>query len=171
MAQGKRNDPTVQPTELDKSYAAGFVDGEGCITVRQSTTTRNHKTWNPSMYASLTVSQVDPRPLMWFRDRWGGSLRPLSRRADGRNDRNAWEWCIVGRQAQFFFEDVRDMLKVKQEACDNAMRLAALRKARGWGNGLREEELAVQADIRARALELNGSRPEWLTLPAVAPEV
>jgi hypothetical protein len=167
MTQGKRNDPTVQPAELDKSYAAGFVDGEGCITVRVSPSTKKHETWNPSMYASLTVSQVDPRPLMWMRDRWGGSLRALKRRKDGRNDRDAWEWCIVGRQAQFFFEDVRDMLKVKQEACDNAMRLATLRKARGWGNALREEEVAVQADIRARALEINGLRPVWRELPEV----
>jgi hypothetical protein len=167
MTQGKRNDPTVQPTEMDKAYAAGFIDGEGCITVRVSPGTKNHKTWNPSMYASLTISQVDPRPLQWFQQRWGGSIRKLKRRADGRKDRDAWEWCVVGRTAQSCFEDVRDMLKVKQEPCDNAMRLSILRKARGWGNALTADELAVQGDIRERALAINGSRPEWQELPEV----
>jgi hypothetical protein len=163
MAQGKRNERVVDPTDSDKAYAAGFIDGEGCITVRVSTSRK--PSWNPSMYASLTISQVDPRPLQWFQQRWGGALRPLKRRRDGRNDRNAWEWVVVGRQAQQCFEDVRDMLKVKQEACDNAMRLATLRKARGWGNPLTAQEVAVQADIRKRALEINGARPVWLELP------
>jgi hypothetical protein len=166
MAQGKRNDPTVKPTESDRAYAAGFIDGEGCITVRVSAGTKHVPTWNPSMYASLTVSQVDPRPLQWFQERWGGSLRPIPARKRSPRERDAWEWCIVGRQAQWCFEDVRDMLKCKQAQCDNAMRLATLRKARGTGKGLREEEVAVQADIRARAMYLNsGSRPEWKELP------
>jgi hypothetical protein len=165
MAQGKRNERTVEPTDSDKAYAAGFIDGEGCITVRVSPGTRNHKSWNPSMYASLTISQVDPRPLQWFQQRWGGSLRPLKRRRDGRNDRDAWEWCAVGRMAQQCFEDVRDMLKCKQEACDNAMRLGTLRKAKGAGNALTSEEVAVQADIRAEALRINGARPIWTELP------
>ena len=165
MAQGKRNERVVEPTDSDRAYAAGFIDGEGCITVRVSPGTRNHKTWNPSMFASLTVSQVDPRPLQWFQQRWGGSVRRLPSRNRSDRERIAWEWCIVGRQAQQCFEDVRDMLKCKQEACDNAMRLATLRKARGTGNALTAEEIAVQADIRARALEINGSRPEWEALP------
>jgi hypothetical protein len=166
--RGKRNDPTVEPTAADYWYAAGFIDGEGCITVRNSQVGRNTaRGWQPSPFASLTVSQVDPRPLQWLQCRWGGSLRQVKRRKDGRNDRDAWEWCVVGRQAQVLFEGVRDMLKCKQEACDNAMRLAVLRKARGHHNGLRQEEIAVHQDIIARAREANNSARTWHELPEV----
>jgi hypothetical protein len=170
MGQGKRNEPTVEPSEADYQYAAGFVDGEGCISVRPGRVRPidREKGWNLSPFASLTISQVDPRPLQWFQARWGGSLRPLKRRSDGRKDRNAWEWCIVGHQAQHFFEGVRDMLKCKQEACDNAMRIAGLRKARGWRNGLTQEELAVHQEILAMAKQLNATGDmgrTWEVLP------
>jgi hypothetical protein len=175
MAQGKRNDPTVEPTGTDYWYLAGFIDGEGCITVRPGTFRRQEKAngWQASPFASLTISQVDPRPLQWCQARWGGALRPLKRRKDGRNDRNAWEWCVVGRQAQRLFEGVRDMLKCKQEACDNAMRMATLRKARGHHNGLTPAEIAVHQEIIAEARRLNsgtrdGAGPEWHELPGVS---
>jgi hypothetical protein len=167
MAQGKRNDPTVEPSEADYWYAAGFVDGEGCITVRAST---SRTCWNPSMYASVTISQVDPRPLQWFAERWGGAMRPLKRRKDGRNDRDAWEWTIVGRQAYVFLEGVRAMLKVKPEQADNALRLKTLRDGfsrgrLGQSRELSEAELLAQVDIRATALRLNGRGREWTELP------
>jgi len=165
MAKGKRNEPTVEPTGSDIAYLAGFIDGEGCITVRISPGTKHHKTWNPSVYASVTISQVDPRTLQWIQARWGGSIRKLSRNRG--NERTAWEWCVVGHYAQRLFEQVRPMLKSKGEQADNAMRLATLRKARGWGNGLTPHEVEVQADIRSTALALNlrAGGQEWKELP------
>lgn len=167
MTQGKRNDPTVEPTDQDYWYLAGFIDGEGCITVRAGTLRQRDqaKGWNLSPYASLTISQVDPRPLQWCQQRWGGAVRPLKRRRDGRNDRDAWEWCVVGRQVQRVFEGVRDMLKCKQAACDNAMRLATLRKANGHGNALTPAELAVHREIVTTARQLNAGTRVWTTLP------
>lgn len=47
------------------------------------------------------------------------------------------------------------MLKVKGRQAENALRLRDLRKARGWGNALTAEEVAVQAEIRAEASRLN----------------
>jgi hypothetical protein len=171
MAQGVRNDPTVEPSESDYWYAAGFVDGEGCITVRESGVTANHQArlrgWNPSWYASLTISQVDPRPLQWFQVRWGGSLRPLKRRVDGRKDRDAWEWCIVGRQAYRFLEGALPMLKVKDAQARNALRLKAM--ASGRSRGLTDEQLAERSSVRDEARRLNATGYEngrtWEALP------
>jgi hypothetical protein len=167
MPRGIKNEPTVEPSEADYWYAAGFVDGEGCITVRQAPGTKNGHNWNPSMYASVTISQVDPRPLQWMQERWGGSLRPLLRRKEGRNDRDAWEWCIVGHAAYRFLDGVRAMLKCKPEQADNALRLRDLRQGYGRGRAgqqraLSAEELSAQLDIRTEALRLNqrGRSPE-----------
>lgn len=141
---------------MDRAYAAGFVDGEGCITVRRSTNRRPE--WNPSMYASITVSQVDPRTLHWLAERWGGTVRPLKRRRG--NERDAWEWCIVGRQAYRFLEHTRSLLKSKGEQADNALRLKTMRDARpspytGRLKPMTEQEVALQAEVRDEALRLN----------------
>jgi|SRR5579863_6452793 len=162
MSQGKRNDPTVEPSEADYHYAAGFVDGEGCITVRVST---SPTAINPSMYASLTISQVDPRPLQWFAERWGGALRPLKRRKEGRNDRDAWEWCIVGQQVYRFLDGALPMLKCKDHQARNALRLRGLRSGSGRGNMLSPAEVAERQVIRDEALRLNQRGREWAELP------
>jgi len=158
MAQGKRNEPTVQPTEADLYYAAGFVDGEGCIAVRQSTNRRPE--WNPSMYASVTVSQAEPYGVMlqWFADRWGGAVRRKPERKD--NAREAYEWHIVGQQAYDFLDAVLYKLKIKAPQAVNALRLRDQRANRargqtGWRNPLTVEEVALQAEIKAEANRLN----------------
>jgi hypothetical protein len=174
MAQGKKNEPTVEPSEADYWYAAGFVDGEGCITVRASTAVKGHPEWNPSMYASVTISQVDPRPLQWMQARWGGALRPLKRRGGSRglNERDAWEWCIVGSQAYHFIDGIRAMLKVKPEQAANALRLRDQRATRargqtGWRRPLSAEEIALQAEIRTEATRLNQRGRSWPELPEI----
>jgi len=167
MAQGKRNDPTVEPSEADYWYAAGFVDGEGCITVRESGTTSGHQAklrgWNPSWYASVTISQVDPRPLQWMQARWGGSLRPMRTRRE--RERPAWEWAIVGQQAYRFLDGVLFMLKCKDAQARNALWLRGLRSGRG--RGLTAEDIAARQSIRDEAIRLNRLGQFWRELPEV----
>jgi hypothetical protein len=163
MPRGIRNEPTVEPTEADYWYAAGFIDGEGCITIRQSPGTRNHKTWNPSMYVSVTISQADPYGSMleWFQERWGGALRRKFRRPSASpHERDSWEWTVVGHGAYRLIEGVQPMLKIKAPQAENALRLRELRHGfgrgrAGQGRELSAGELAVQADCLANARRLN----------------
>lgn len=167
MAQGKRNEPTVEPSEADYWYAAGFVDGEGCITVRESGQTIRARTlgknWNHSWYASVTVSQAVPNDfvLRWMAERWGGAVRRKPERKP--NAREAFEWCIVGQQAYRFLQGVLPMLKVKNAQAVNALRLKDVRMGRGYRrsgddggrNYLTAEDIAERQAIRAEATRLN----------------
>ena len=157
MSQGKRNDPTVEPSEADYWYAAGFIDGEGCVTVRAST---SPTAVNPSMYASVTISQADPygSMLQWFADRWGGAIRKKFRRPSASpRERDAWEWCVVGQQAYRLLEGVRPMLKIKGPQADNALRLKQGRRQgmTGRNRSLSADEITLQADVLATARRLN----------------
>jgi len=171
MPQGKRNEPTVQPSETDKAYAAGFFDGEGCVYVRsQHRPSHEAKGWHVSAYGLVVVSQVDPRPLQWMQARWGGAIRQLKRRSAARpNDRHAWEWNCSARQCYALLHDIRPWLRVKGEQADNVFRLEAMARpmARGWGGHMTEEESRMQEEITAEARRLNQLRPEWLELPEV----
>jgi hypothetical protein len=165
MAQGKRNEPTVEPSEADCWYAAGFIDGEGCITVRAIGGWQKAG-WNQSCFASVTVSQVDPRPLQWLQERWGGSLRAMSARKE--RDRPAWEWCVVGQQAYVFLDGIMPMLKCKPEQAVNALRLREVKRTRGQTGhhrSLSPDELAIQQEIHAEAKRLNQRGRAWEVLP------
>jgi hypothetical protein len=155
MAQGKRTDPVLIPSAEDIIYAAAFMDGEGCITVRYSSVKLKNGA-NQSAFASVTCSQADPYGgpvLKWFQERWGGSLR--SKPEGKANARSAWEWCVVSHLAYKFIEDIRPWLKIKGPQADNALLVRELRLARGRGNAMTPEEIVQRQEIKAEAMRLN----------------
>lgn len=170
MAQGVRNDPTVEPTEADYWYAAGFLDGEGAISIRAKNHGKYHQGWSPSWAPFVEIAQVDPRPLQWFQQRWGGSIRPVKRNRT-KNERDAWDWTVSGRQAYRLMEGVLPMLKVKREHATNALRLRDLRPGRGYPlpdgtrNRLTEADLAERRAIYDESRRIVQSRPVWTELP------
>ena len=157
MSRGIRTEPEIEASIEDKIYAAGFVDGEGCITVRYTgSNIKAGRTTRASIFASVTISQADPYggPLMrWFQERWGGNLRHKSETKTLAND--AWEWCVASRQAYRFLDDIRPWLKIKGSNADNALIIRELRLARGTGNAMTDDEYEVRSEIKRRANELN----------------
>ena len=116
------------------------------------------------MYVSVSVNQLDPKTLQWMQNRWGGALRLMAPRKGGPG-RRAWEWCVVGQQAYRLLEGLLPTLKTKEAQARNALRLRDLRKARGQGKALTPDEVALQAEIRKKALQLNRRDRVWLELP------
>lgn len=158
MPRGIRVEPVLMPTSEDALYAAGFIDGEGCITVRINESNRRMG-WQGSCYASLTVSQTvyNKAVLDWLSQRWGGPVRKM---AAPRNENWAqgYEWCIVGQMFYRCMDDVLPHLKIKRDAAMNALRLREMRKARGSGQKLTEEELSMHHEIAAESKRLNQRR-------------
>jgi hypothetical protein len=97
MAQGKRNEPTAIPSPAERAYAAGFIDGEGCISIGVQ---------KNSWVAKLTVVQVDPRPLHLLAQFWGGAV---SKKKPGPRRALAYEWRIVGKQFYRCMDDILSM--------------------------------------------------------------
>ena len=156
MAQGRRNDPSIAPSDEDNIYAAAFVDADGCITVRNAYgNIRKGAAKSVSVSAYVVISQADPHGpmLVWFQERWGGSIRTLPTRRG--NSQTAWEWCVASQQAYKFLDDIRPYMKIKGQRADNALMLRDLRRATGKGNAMTPEEVAQRQAIKARALELN----------------
>ena len=92
-------------------YLAGFFDGEGCIVLR-----RGRKT------PTLTVTQVDPRPLRLFEEEFGG--RVTKRQAPRKEaHRQAYRWDIHAGAVQALVR-MRPFLIVKAEQADLAIEAA-----------------------------------------------
>jgi hypothetical protein len=96
---------------IELGYAAGFFDGEGCVSV-----TRIRKRWNTrSDYHQLfaSASGVDDRPIILFHESFGGRLTYM-KRTEPRH-RNYWRWDVCSNEALRFLETLLPRLVVKYE--------------------------------------------------------
>jgi hypothetical protein len=98
------------------AYAAGLLDGEGCIAVYEYPT----KLGFQQVRFDVQISNTDTRPLIWMRDTFGGSL---SRRGGIKraNCRECYYWHIMNAKAAEFLKMVRPFCKIKSEQIDAAL--------------------------------------------------
>jgi hypothetical protein len=111
--------PEIKDT--DWAYAAGFVDGEGCIAIARSFMPRGNRFYYT---IQVVVANTDRTVLDWMQGMWaGGVFRVTSSRGGGRN---SWTWRCGPGVAQTFLPGIRPWLKIKQAQCDNALAMLEL---------------------------------------------
>ena len=106
-------------TETDLAWAAGFVDGEGCISTPVRRRDRNRRDYSLSLY----VGQVDPRPLQRLQGYFGGTV--VSRASWGRG-RPIFMWRVSGTTAEAALRTLLPHLMVKAEQARLALELRDL---------------------------------------------
>ena len=118
------------------AWAAGFFDGEGSINiVRQK---RAHgETINHQLLVS--VSQVDPRPLQYLQEHFGGSI--YTRKFKKAEHKIANSWSIRTQQAEDFLRAIRPYVRVKGEQIDIALAFREIK-----ANGGRYQGVDAQAN-------------------------
>lgn len=90
------------------SYAAGFLDGDGCFFT--------HKKGN-SFKIAVSCSNADKKIVKWFQNKFGGSISKGKRKRK-ENHRQIWQWTIVSNDAYKFCRHVVPFLKIKdKQAC------------------------------------------------------
>jgi len=94
--------------ETDWAYAAGFVDGEGCIAVTRSFSTPRNRFY----YGVAVVAVNRERDVLdWMRSIWAGWVVAMSRASA--TDRPAWAWrSPTGTSAEPFLRGVRPWLRI-----------------------------------------------------------
>ncbi|HEY4914769.1 MAG TPA: hypothetical protein VIJ91_12725 [Candidatus Dormibacteraeota bacterium] len=107
----------AEPEATDWAYAAGFVDGEGCISVSRSFEPRRGRY---QYGVQVVVANGDRRPLDWLQQIWGGWVVAVSR-GEGKA-RASWTWrCPTGLSARPFLTGIRPWLRIKGAQCENAL--------------------------------------------------
>lgn len=111
----------IEIKDTDWAYAAGFVDGEGCIAIVRSFTPRGNRFYYT---IQVVVANTDRRVLDWMQAMWaGGVFRVNQSRGAGRN---SWAWRCGSGVAKTFLPGIRPWLKIKRAQCDNAMAMIEL---------------------------------------------
>ena len=93
------------------AYAAGLIDGEGCITMNKYWDKRgkpnNHRYW-----VIVIIGMTDEEPLRALWEKWGGSL--TRRKRANKKWKLVWVWQISCQKAYRFLEDILPYLKAKR---------------------------------------------------------
>lgn len=100
------------------AYAAGLIDGEGCITMNKYWDSRynscSHRYW-----VIVIVAMSDEMPLRLLWKRWGGSL--TQRKRKNKKWKQMWVWQINCQKAYRFLEDILPYLIVKKPQAELAL--------------------------------------------------
>ena len=142
--------------ETDWAYAAGFVDGEGCIAISRCFVPNRDR----FVYGvQVVVSNREIAVLEWMRSCWGGWVVSNSPSARGTKAREARNWrAPTGIGSVPFLTGIRPYLRIKADQCDNALVMAELmRRSRRTldRNLLPKEWLEEQEALYWKQRELN----------------
>nr|WP_292451015.1 hypothetical protein [Methylibium sp.] len=130
------------------AYAAGLIDGEGCVRLQRQTTKRTF-----TVVVQVSMSDKAKALLTSMRETFGGHLYAQDFK------RPEWAtqttWRINGASAAVFLRRIRPFLILKREQAEIALALDDLRRAEGWTETTR----ATAAEMKARIQALNKKGP------------
>lgn len=106
---------------ISVEYAAGFFDGEGCVSINKQKFCTSKRIIRPRYELMVQVSCTNPAPLELLHERWGGSFKYF----DPKNPRykRAYRWVLGAMQAAAFLEDVLPFLLIKYDAAVVGLKL------------------------------------------------
>lgn len=109
--------------DIDLAYAAGLIDGEGCIQIIKHTDKncrRGYKWW-----LNVTVSMCDREAVDFLRSCFGGCIYTPKRLTI--KNREIYRWSITTRQAGEFLDQILPYLIVKKELANIAVKFQQMR--------------------------------------------
>lgn len=141
------------PTEPERAYLAGIIDGEGCISACQST--------GRGFTLYVDVTNTDRRLIDWVAARWPGSTYTTDRSRRGQKDVHRWMAQNAIRVA-LVLEAALPYLVIKREQAEIALTLAGMRRNPGRA-GYTAGERARMRELYDRLRDLNRRGPAWPT--------
>jgi hypothetical protein len=108
------------PDALLCAYAAGFIDGEGCLAI-----TGSRKSNGKAVYyvALMVVVQTDLIPLCELQAAFGGFIHTGRRTVSpsGKPKRIAYQWHLSGKRLRVCLQAIRPYLRVKAAQADRLL--------------------------------------------------
>lgn len=153
-----------------RAWAAGFIDGEGCIIVVKH---KPHNGVSPSYYVRLKVSNTRLEPLLRLKSLFGGYIIEYKYTSPVKHWKNLFNWVIQGRSALFCLEQILPYLTIKARQAKLGLELEYLKAAKRHQKtvALTDKELERRELILQEIKVLNErGKPKRNIQLALAPE-
>lgn len=151
-----RNTSISKPKEVDLAWAAGVLDGEGCI---------HFSVYRPPARPSakyrlfIDIQMVHLPTLLKIEGMLGGSVRPINRGAKKGNRRDIWRWSIGNKAAERILPLLLPYLITKRAEAVIALEFFALDLPKPSRRGRSQEHTSILEDL-ARQMKV-AKRYEW----------
>ena len=100
------------------AYAAGLIDGEGCIGIASTTTQSRTRYW-----PMLRVTMTNPQPLGRLADLFGGRVLSVKRTSQHPNQAPTATWSLGGSALACVLKALRPLLVVKRGQAELVLQL------------------------------------------------
>lgn len=131
----------MPPSETDKAYAAGIVDGEGSVSVLRRKSNR------ASYGVNVRVSMIDQDSILWLLGVFGGSYDTSNKTKSGNT---IHRWTVHCRKAADFLELILPYLKLKRSRAEAAIKLARMARKRGAMKGFQGMHALTESESLAQ---------------------
>ena len=111
-------------SRLKLAWAAGIIDGEGCILLSLHT---KKKSYN----LRVTVTNTDPKMLKELKSMFGGSIHAANCKNDKAHWKFKWIWVLVSKEADSALSSMLPYLITKQDQAKTALTFKTLHRERG----------------------------------------
>jgi hypothetical protein len=108
----KNNEPYITPCETDFAYAAGIIDGEGNVAIRQKALRAGRRVRD--INAEIIVSMTDREVLEWLQARWGGGIIKQNRSEKHSHWQDIYRWNLYSSRAAALLKGTLPYLIVKK---------------------------------------------------------
>lgn len=135
--------------KTDLAYAAGIIDGEGCISIVRC---RRQDVISGYVNAlKVSVGMVDDRVVKWLHQRFGGHFR--TQRPTETNHKSVFIWLIQATQAQELLIQLLPYLKLKHDQAVLAIDFQSTKSVgRKYGSHSPKPIEAYDVEEKARVL-------------------
>lgn len=99
--------------ETARAYAAGIVDGEGCIEILKWKTFRTRKVYGPRYVLAVEIQMADNEVLDWLQERLGGAI--ITKFPKNSRHRTCYRWMLYSKRAFDFLQEIKDFIVLKKE--------------------------------------------------------
>lgn len=119
---------TMDPSEEEFAYFAGFVDAECCLSISV-----NKRKNRPYPYYKIVLSCNNSKSpnFYWIKARFGGFVHFVDRKAKGMACRNQIMWRLCSRQLFNILPKIQPFLRYKRPVCDKLIELVKLSFPKG----------------------------------------
>ncbi len=102
---------------ISTEYAAGFFDGEGCVSINYVPQRNKGYKGRIGYYrVKVSIGNTNGEVLTLFKERWGGGLSFKEARI--LNHKPVWTWNIWAQQTVGFLEDILPYLIIKHRVAE-----------------------------------------------------
>lgn len=150
-------------SQLDWARLAAYIDGEGCIFIhRQKQYSQKAKSnWKPHYIVQVTVTNTDPRLIVWLRGNFGGFI--VSQEKSGKC-RTYFKWTAHSKACADILTNCLPYFIIKRKQAEIAIAFRATynRKYIGRGKSVPDAVIAKRDGMVAELKAERNSVPEMI---------